>query len=180
VNPWCAPAGLARPPRRPQPDRAEDGGEAAGRHVSGAPEISPRPPSSPPEPEEREVGGGEEREGADLALGAAPTVAQQPSGRGCATRTPSAFVAPSRHDPGCIPVGIHRRPRCCRRQAATEGGWESGDGGGRAAGGQGAGEPLLWGIGAGGEQAGAAVGCGKEEGDWEKNARGRRIRPAPC
>jgi hypothetical protein len=30
----------------------------------------------------------------------------------------------------------------------------------------------LWGIGAGGEQAGAAVGYGKEEGDWEKNARG--------
>jgi hypothetical protein len=63
VNPWCAPAGLARPPRRPRPDRAEDGGEAAGRHVSGAPEICPRPPSSRPEPEEREVGGGEEREG---------------------------------------------------------------------------------------------------------------------
>jgi hypothetical protein len=45
-------------------------------------------------------------------------------------------------------------------------------GGGRAAGGGGAGEPLSWGIGVSGEQAGAAVGCKKEAGDWEKNARG--------
>jgi hypothetical protein len=45
-------------------------------------------------------------------------------------------------------------------------------GGGRAAGGGGTGEPLSWGIGVGGEQAGAAVGCGKEAGYWEKNARG--------
>jgi hypothetical protein len=122
VNPWCAPAGLARPPRRPRPDRTEDGGEAAGRHVSRAPEISPRPPSSRPEPEEREVGRGEEREGADLALGGASTVAQPPSGRGCATSSAIGIRGPAAARPWVRPRGDTSPPEVLP-ETSRHGGW---------------------------------------------------------